>query len=624
MPCSLKKPLGLYNPNTIDEFSVWLRFRNAQQAMTDAKEKTAVNENNPKNESSLKRLFRLLLQHKAMIGLAILAMIVTAGAASVIALFVGKLTDAGFYEKDPNVIYWAPIALVAIAFLHGASTFASSYLLQCVSQNVISELRAKMFGNIIRWPAATHQRFPSGIVVSKFINEASNALGSATEILTSIVRDSLQVLGLLVVLFFQNWQLTLVSLVIAPVIVLILRWVTRRMRVYAKRYQSALGELSGVVQEAIDARYVIKVYDGYEHEETLFKKVNAEIRKLALRMQLVTSAGTPLTRFVAVGAVSVVIVVALTQAHRGLITMGEFVTFLTALLMLLPPIRHLASLNGSVARLTAATDSIYSVVDELSEADKGKKELPRVTGAVRFEDVSMHYDGTKKDALSHFSLDVKPGETIAFVGDSGAGKSTLINLIPRFWIPTGGEIYFDGVAQSDVTLQSLRKNLALVSQDVVLFDDTIAANIAFADETATREKVEEAARAAYLMPFIETLPKGLDTPVGEAGSRLSGGQKQRISIARALLKNAPILLLDEATSALDTQSEKYIQESLKELMKNRTTFVVAHRLSTIEGADLIVVFKNGHVVEMGQHAELLEKKGHYAHLYNLQFSKKPS
>ena len=247
-----------------------------------------------------------------------------------------------------------------------------------------------------------------------------------------------------------------------------------------------------------------------------------------------------------------------------------------------------------------------------------------MTGAVRFEDVSMRYGGTQKDALSHFTLDVKPGETIAFVGDSGAGKSTLINLIPRFWIPTGGEIYFDGVAQSDVTLQSLRKNLALVSQDVVLFDDTIAANIAFADEKATREDVEAAAKAAYLMPFIETLPKGLDTPVGEAGSRLSGGQKQRISIARALLKNAPILLLDEATSALDTQSEKYIQESLKELMKNRTTFVVAHRLSTIEGADLIVVFKDGHVVEMGRHAELLEKKGHYAHLYNLQFSKKPS
>ena len=479
-----------------------------------------------------------------------------------------------------------------------------------------------MFENIIRWPAASHQKFPSGIVVSKFINEASNALGTAAEILTSIVRDSLQVLGLLVVLFYQNWQLTLVSLVIAPLIVLILRWVTRRMREYAKKYQLTLGELSGVIQEAIDARYVIKVYDGYAREEALFKSVNAQIRKLALRMQLVTSAGTPMTRFVAVGAVSVVIVFALTQAHRRAITMGEFVTFLTALLMLLPPIRHLASLNGSIARLTAACDSIYSVIDELPEADTGKTELPRLTGAVRFDGVSLRYEGAKTNALTDFTLDVKPGQTIAFVGDSGAGKSTIINLIPRFWVPSAGEIYFDGVPQSAVTLKSLRKNLALVSQDVVLFDDTIAANIAFGVENATREAIEAAAKAAYLMPFIESLPKGLDTPVGEAGSRLSGGQKQRISIARALLKNAPILLLDEATSALDTQSEKYIQDSLKQLMQGRTTFVVAHRLSTIEGADLIVVIKDGRIVETGRHAELLAKKGQYAHLYSLQFSQK--
>ena len=588
--------------------------------MTDTSQATTPNP--PVAEKNFKRLLRLFSSYKGTIAAAVVAMIVTAGAAAVIALFVGKLTDAGFYEKDPNVIYWAPAALVAIAFLHGASTFASSYLLQCVSQSVIAVLRAKMFENIIRWPAASHQKFPSGIVVSKFINEASNALGTAAEILTSIVRDSLQVLGLLVVLFYQNWQLTLVSLVIAPLIVLILRWVTRRMREYAKQYQLTLGELSGVIQEAIDARYVIKVYDGYAREEALFKSVNAQIRKLALRMQLVTSAGTPMTRFVAVGAVSVVIVFALTQAHRGAITMGEFVTFLTALLMLLPPIRHLASLNGSIARLTAACDSIFSVIDELPEADTGKTELPRLTGAVRFDGVSLRYEGAKTNALTDFTLDVKPGQTIAFVGDSGAGKSTIINLIPRFWVPSAGEIYLDGVPQSAVTLKSLRKNLALVSQDVVLFDDTIAANIAFGVENATREAIEAAAKAAYLMPFIESLPKGLDTPVGEAGSRLSGGQKQRISIARALLKNAPILLLDEATSALDTQSEKYIQDSLKQLMQGRTTFVVAHRLSTIEGADLIVVIKDGRIVETGRHAELLAKKGQYAHLYSLQFSQK--
>ena len=583
--------------------------------MTEKKKET------PKETNNLKRLLKLLLEHKGKIALAIIAMFVTAGSAAIIAVFVGKLTDAGFYEKDPNVIYWAPAVLVVIAFLHGLSTFTSSFLLQSVSQNVIANLRTRMFRSIVHWPVATHQKFPSGIVVSKFVNEASNTLCTATEIVTSIVRDSLQILGLLVVLFFQNWQLTLVSSVIAPLIVLILRWVTRRIRSYAKRFQTSIGVLSGVVQEAIDARYIIKIYDGYEHEEALFKKVYEEIRKLALKMQLVTGAGTPLTRFVAAVAVSIVVVVALTQAQHGLITMGEFVTFLTALLMLLPPIRHLASLNGSVARLTAASDSIYSLIDELSEEDTGTVELNNLTGAVRFDGVSLRYEGSEKNALTQFTLDVKPGETVAFVGDSGAGKSSLINLIPRFWKPTEGEIYFDGIPQSEATLKSLRKNIALVSQDIVLFDDTIAANIAFGDETATREQIEKAARAAYLMPFIESLPKGLDTPIGEAGSRLSGGQKQRISIARALLKNAPILLLDEATSALDTGSEKYIQESLRELMANRTTFVVAHRLSTIEDANLIVVFKDGRVVETGRHEELLKKGGHYARLYNLQFSK---
>ena len=583
--------------------------------MTEKKKET------PKETNNLKRLLKLLLEHKGKIALAIIAMFVTAGSAAIIAVFVGKLTDAGFYEKDPTVIYWAPAVLVVIAFLHGLSTFASSFLLQSVSQNIIANLRTKMFKNIVRWPVATHQKFPSGIVISKFVNEASNTLYTAAEIVTSIVRDSLQIIGLLVVLFFQNWQLTLVSSVIAPLIVLILRWVTRRIRSYAKRFQTSIGVLSGVVQEAIDARYIIKVYDGYEHEEALFKRVNEEIRKLALKMQLVTGAGTPLTRFVAAVAVSIVVVVALTQAQHGLITMGEFVTFLTALLMLLPPIRHLASLNGSVARLTTACDSIYSVIDELSEEDTGTVELNNLTGAVRFDGVSLRYEGSEKNALTQFTLDVKPGETVAFVGDSGAGKSSLINLIPRFWKPTEGEIYFDGIPQSEATLKSLRKNIALVSQDIVLFDDTIAANIAFGDETATREQIEKAARAAYLMPFIESLPQGLDTPIGEAGSRLSGGQKQRISIARALLKNAPILLLDEATSALDTRSEKYIQESLRELMANRTTFVVAHRLSTIEDANLIVVFKDGRVVETGRHEELLKKGGHYARLYNLQFSK---
>ena len=272
--------------------------------------------------------------------------------------------------------------------------------------------------------------------------------------------------------------------------------------------------------------------------------------------------------------------------------------------------------------MRVAAESIFEMLDELEEKNPGESELKRVRGDVYFEGVTHQYDGAEKPSVKEFTLDVKAGETVALVGSSGAGKTTLINLIPRFWTPTAGEIYFDGMAQSTVTLKSLRDQISLVSQDVILFDDTIAANIAYGNEGATREQIEEAARAAYLMPFIESLPKGLDTQVGEAGSKLSGGQKQRISIARALLKNAPILLLDEATSALDTESEKYIQKSLDELMKGRTTFVVAHRLSTIIGADKIVVMKNGQICEVGRHDELLQKKGLYEHLYNIQFASK--
>jgi len=321
-------------------------------------------------------------------------------------------------------------------------------------------------------------------------------------------------------------------------------------------------------------------------------------------------------------AVSIVVVVALAQAQTGALTMGEFITYLSALLLLMPPIRHLSALNGAVARLSAAADSVFGIIDEQGETQGSTKELERVQGNVTFDHVTLRYEDNQNAALEDFSLDVKAGETIALVGSSGAGKTTVINLIPRFWEPTSGRIFFDGTPIDEVSLKSLRAQIALVSQDVVLFDDTIAANIAYGSNHATREAIEKAAEAACLMPFIRSLPFGLDTPVGEAGSKLSGGQKQRISIARAILKNAPILLLDEATSALDTESEKFIQQSLNELMKGRTTFVVAHRLSTIEGADRIVVMKDGRIQEIGKHAELLAKGGMYAHLYNIQFAGK--
>lgn len=571
---------------------------------------------------AVRRLFSHVIRYKKWLAVAMVAMVVTAGSSSLIAILVGQLTDKGFYEKDPTAIWWAPGALLVISLAYGISSFVSAYFLQIISQDILCKFRTQLFSRVLRWPASTYQKRNSGMVVSVFINQAGTALGTATELMATIFRDSLQIVALLCVLFYHNWQLSLVSFVVAPFLALIIRWVGKKTRRYGGGYQKSLAELTSVVQEGYKGQRMVKIYDAYKYEQQRFMGANELMRKLSVRMKAVSGAGTPMTHFVSMCAVSIVVVVALLQSQHGMLTLGEFITFLSALLLLLTPIRHLSSLNGATSRVRVAAESIFEMLDELEEQDPGKNELKEIRGDVCFERVSHQYAGADKPSVKDFSLEVKAGETVALVGASGAGKTTLINLIPRFWVPSSGEIYFDGIAQSSVTLKSLREQISLVSQDVILFDDTIAANIAYGNETATREQIEEAARAAYLMPFVETLPKGLDTQVGEAGSKLSGGQKQRISIARALLKNAPILLLDEATSALDTESEKYIQKSLDELMKGRTTFVVAHRLSTIIGADKIVVMKNGQICEVGRHDELLQKKGLYEHLYNIQFASK--
>lgn len=590
--------------------------------MTERTESNSPEHCDPKNQDAVRRLFSYVFQYKKRIAIAACAMVVNAGASSLIAILVGQLTDKGFYEKDPTAIWWAPGALLLISLFYGVASFVSAYTLQSISQSVLFNFRNALFSRVIRWPADVYQRRSSGLVMTTFLNQAGSALGGAMELIATIFRDSLQIVALLCVLFYHNWQLSLVSFVVAPFLLLIIRWVGRKTRRYAGGYQEALAELANVIHEGYVGQRMVKIYGAYDSEQKRFTKFNGKMKKFAFRRTAVSASGTPMTHFVSMCAVSIVVVVALLQAQHGMLSLGEFITFLSALLLLMTPIRHLSSLNGSTAAMRVAAESIFEMIDEAEEKDPGTAELKSVRGDVRFEHVTHQYTGADKPSVSDFCLDVKAGETVALVGASGAGKTTLINLIPRFWVPTAGEIYFDGVAQSSVTLKSLRDQISLVSQDVVLFDDTIAANIAYGNEKATRGEVEAAAKAAYMMPFVETLPKGLDTRVGEAGSKLSGGQKQRISIARALLKNAPILLLDEATSALDTESEKYIQKSLDELMKGRTTFVVAHRLSTIIGADKIVVMKDGKIQEVGKHEELLARKGLYAHLYSIQFATK--
>lgn len=568
----------------------------------------------------LMRLFRYLPPYKWYIAGAAAAMAAGGGASSLIALILGKLTDMGFYQQDPIVAVLAPIALIGVAALNGGSQYLSSYLLVRVSQSIMLEIRTLMFERISHWGDALFFKYRCAEVQAKFINEASTALSRAASVMTTMIRDSIQIVCLIGVLIYHNWKLTLVTFVVAPLLAAVLRWVSKRMKKLTTQTQQTFGELLGTIQESYQGERVVKIYDGYDYERDRFRAVNEKLKDLTLRTQRVEAAGTPLTQLIAMSGVSVVVVYALAQAQSGALTIGEFTTFLSAMLLLMPPIRHLSSLNGTTAAMTAAAESLFAMIDEEPEKDPGEKTLVDCRGAVRFENVGFAYPNSDKPAVKNFSLDVKPGEMIALVGSSGSGKSTLINLIPRFWAATSGEIYFDDVPQSELTLASLRRQIGLVSQEVTIFDDTIAGNIAYGcRDKVTREDIERAAEAAALTDFIATLPQGLDTPVGANGSMLSGGQRQRISIARAFLKNAPILLLDEATSALDTESERHIQKSLDSLLKGRTAFVVAHRLSTIVNADRIVVMREGEIVEIGTHEELLEKKGVYEHLYSIQF-----
>ena len=573
------------------------------------------------NDPNLRRLLRMVLSHRRLLVFGLIATGISAATEPLIARLAGVLTDQALFQKEFSAVIWMPIAFVGLFIVRGLAIFGGSYLLNRVSQAVLVDLRMSMFDRMLRWPTTTFENTPSGVVISKFVNEATNALNLAAEVMSTAVRDSLIVIGLLVMLFYYNWQLTLLTMIVAPPIGLALRAFSRRLRRLNLENQAMLGEMTRAVQEAHEGQRVVKVYEGAEYESGRFRQINDKLRGFAMRMQVAWSAATPIAQVLGAIGVAIVMTVALWQAQNTKASPGEFVTFLAAALLLLPALRHLSSLNGPLARMAAASESVFRMIDIAPEDDTGIRDIGRARGEVAFRGVSFRYAGAEADALTDFNLSVRAGEMIAFVGPSGAGKTTAVHLIPRFIRPTAGEIRLDGVPLEELSLASLRRQIALVSQDVVLFDDSIAANIAYgAQRGASVERIREAADAAYLLSFIESLPQGFETRIGENAVKLSGGQRQRLSIARALLKDAPILLLDEATSALDSESERYIQASLQRLMKGRTTFVVAHRLSTIERADRIVVLERGRVVEIGSHSDLIGRGGLYARLHGIQFA----
>lgn len=569
----------------------------------------------------LKRLFLMLRPYRKHLGLAFFGMMLTAATEPTLAAMMKALLDNGFSGKPSFQLWMVPAGIIGIFVLRGISTFTTTYMMTWVSTRLLNHLRQLMFDRMLNVPLDFYAKNSVGRVINAMMFEVQQIIDMIKNVLTSLIRDTLTVVGLLAYLLYTNWRLTLIALVLLPLIALVVRMTGKRLRKLTQEYLTVNAELTQVIEETTRAQQVIKIFGGHQYEGDRFDARATKLRRYSMRMASTFAATVPITQIIASCALAIVIVIALIQSGQGQATVGAFVSFVTAMLMLLTPLKRLAELNGPLQRGLSAAESVFELIDAPSERSTGKALPGRASGRLDFADVGFAYPGQNQPALSHINLTVMPGETIAFVGMSGGGKSTLVNLVPDFHPVGSGEIRLDGIPIEQIALASLRAQIAMVSQNVVLFDDSVAANIAYGDAAPDRTRIEAAAKAAYLDDVIAGLPQGLETFIGDNGSRLSGGQRQRLAIARAIYKDAPILILDEATSALDSESERAVQAALDQLMQGRTTLVIAHRLSTIERADRIVVLDNGRIVEIGPHQDLLKLNGVYANLYHLQFSK---
>ncbi|EGR0751896.1 lipid A ABC transporter ATP-binding protein/permease MsbA [Vibrio vulnificus] len=569
---------------------------------------------------TFKRLWTFIRLYKSGLAVAVVALIINAVSDTYMISLLKPLLDEGFGSAESDFLRTLPLIIFAMMFIRGISSFVSAYCLSWVSGNVVMQVRRMVFNHYMQMPVSYFDKEKSGSLLSRITYDSEQVSAATSQALVSIVREGASIIGLLVLMFYNSWQLSLVLILVAPVVAMGIGIVSKRFRKISKSMQTVMGVVTSSAEQMLKGHKVVLSYGGQDIERERFDKVSNQMRQQTMKLVTAQAAANPIIQMIASVAIVVVLYLASIDSIKEQLTPGTFTVVFSAMFGLMRPLKALTSVTSQFQRGMAAAQTLFALVDLEPEKNTGTHSVTRAKGEVNVKDISFTYEGAEKPALSHVSFDIPRGKTVALVGRSGSGKSTIANLFTRFYDVDSGEIQLDGVDVRDYELKNLRTQFALVSQNVHLFNDTIANNIAYAAaDKYSREDIERAAELAHAMEFISKMENGLDTMVGENGASLSGGQRQRVAIARALLRDAPVLILDEATSALDTESERAIQSALDELQKNKTVLVIAHRLSTIEKADQILVIDDGAVVERGSHAELIEKDGAYAQLHRIQF-----